>query len=60
MPAYLTDEEAAAVPLTARTVMQAIDLLGISMGGMIAQEVVALIPERIKHLILAGTGPRGT
>ena len=39
--------------------LEEIDLLGISMGGMIAQEVAALIPERIKHLILAGTGPRG-
>lgn len=39
--------------------LKEIDLLGISMGGMVAQELVLLIPHKIKHLILAGTGPRG-
>ncbi|MGX1096494.1 alpha/beta fold hydrolase [Amorphus sp. MBR-141] len=34
-------------------------LLGHSMGGMIAQEVAAHIPDRIDRLVLYGTGPRG-
>ena len=34
-----------------------IDLLGLSMGGMIAQEVVRHDPELVKRLILVGTGP---
>ncbi|MDO4909861.1 MAG: alpha/beta hydrolase [Corynebacterium sp.] len=36
-----------------------INLLGISMGGMIAQEIVRSHPELVNRLILAGTGPRG-
>ncbi|HEM4158365.1 NADP-dependent oxidoreductase [Streptococcus suis] len=32
VPAYLTDEEAAAVPLTALTIMQALDLMGAEAG----------------------------
>ena len=35
-----------------------INLLGLSMGGMIAQEVVRHTPELIGKLILVGTGPR--
>ena len=35
-----------------------IDLLGLSMGGMIAQEVVCHDPELVERLILVGTGPR--
>ncbi|MFK7938509.1 MAG: alpha/beta fold hydrolase [Roseovarius sp.] len=35
------------------------DLLGHSMGGMIVQEMVALAPERIKKLVLYGTGATG-
>lgn len=34
-----------------------VDLLGLSMGGMIAQEVVRHDPELVKRLILVGTGP---
>ena len=35
-------------------------LLGHSMGGMIAQEIVARVPERVNMLILYATGPVGT
>ena len=35
-----------------------IDLLGLSMGGMIAQEVVRSRPGLVAHLVLVGTGPR--
>ena len=34
-------------------------LLGHSMGGMIVQEIVALVPERVEKLVLYGTGPDG-
>lgn len=34
-------------------------LVGHSMGGMIAQEIVKLAPERISKLVLYGTGPVG-
>lgn len=36
-----------------------VDLLGLSMGGMVAQELVTKAPERVRKLILVGTGPRG-
>lgn len=36
-----------------------IDLLALSMGGMIAQELVDLEPKLVRKLILTGTGPRG-
>lgn len=34
-------------------------LLGHSMGGMIAQEMVAMAPERVGKLVLYGSGPLG-
>lgn len=36
-----------------------IDLLGFSMGGMIAQEIVQDEPQLVRKLILAGSGPAG-
>lgn len=36
-----------------------VHILGFSMGGMVAQEVIKLRPDLIDHMILAGTGPRG-
>jgi pimeloyl-ACP methyl ester carboxylesterase len=36
-----------------------IDLLGFSMGGMIAQVIVQDEPQLVRKLILAGTGPAG-
>ena len=36
-----------------------INLLGLSMGGMIAQEIIRIKPDLVNRLILAGTGPRG-
>jgi pimeloyl-ACP methyl ester carboxylesterase len=36
-----------------------VDLLGYSLGGMVAQEVALLRPRAVRRLVLAGTGPRG-
>jgi pimeloyl-ACP methyl ester carboxylesterase len=36
-----------------------VDVLGISIGGFIAQEITLQAPELIRKLILIGTGPRG-
>ncbi|WP_295372405.1 alpha/beta fold hydrolase [Pseudacidovorax intermedius] len=38
---------------------QQVDLLGFSMGGMVAQEIVLKQPQLVRKLILAGTGPAG-
>ena len=35
------------------------DLLGFSLGGMIAQQLAASYPEMVRRIILSGTGPRG-
>lgn len=35
------------------------DLLGFSLGGFVAQAIVLKAPERVRRLILAGTGPAG-
>lgn len=39
--------------------LEQIDILAFSMGGMIAQELIAMEPKRVRKLILAGSGPRG-
>jgi pimeloyl-ACP methyl ester carboxylesterase len=36
-----------------------VDLLGFSMGGMIAQLIAQQEPQLVRKLILAGTGPAG-
>lgn len=36
-----------------------IDLVGLSMGGMVAQEIVERAPGLVHHLVLAGSGPAG-
>jgi pimeloyl-ACP methyl ester carboxylesterase len=36
-----------------------VDLLGFSLGGFVAQDVVLNAPERVRKLILTGTGPAG-
>jgi pimeloyl-ACP methyl ester carboxylesterase len=39
--------------------LKAIDLLGFSMGGFVAQQLVLDRPNLVRRLILAGTGPQG-
>jgi pimeloyl-ACP methyl ester carboxylesterase len=39
--------------------LEKVDLLGFSMGGMIAQLIVADEPQLVRKVILAGTGPAG-
>jgi pimeloyl-ACP methyl ester carboxylesterase len=39
--------------------LKAIDLLGFSIGGMVAQEIVLTRPYVVRRLILAGTAPQG-
>ncbi|WP_431900308.1 alpha/beta fold hydrolase [Nonomuraea sp. bgisy101] len=36
-----------------------VDLLGFSLGGMVAQEIALLRPRGVRRIVLAGTGPRG-
>lgn len=36
-----------------------VDVLGFSIGGMIAQEIALQAPDLVRKLVLVGTGPRG-
>jgi len=44
--------------IKAKGITQA-DLLGFSMGGMIAQEIVLREPQLVRKMVVAGTGPAG-
>ena len=39
--------------------LERIDLLGFSIGGMVAQEIALVRPTLIRRLVLAATGPKG-
>ncbi len=39
--------------------LEKVDLLGYSLGGMVAQQLVANYPDLVRRLVLVGTGPRG-
>ncbi|MFJ7175500.1 alpha/beta fold hydrolase [Streptomyces massasporeus] len=39
--------------------LKQVDILGFSMGGMIAQVIAQTAPQLIRGLVLAGTGPAG-
>jgi pimeloyl-ACP methyl ester carboxylesterase len=39
--------------------LEEIDVLGFSLGGFVAQELVLIRPRLVRRLVLAGTGPRG-
>jgi pimeloyl-ACP methyl ester carboxylesterase len=36
-----------------------VDVLGFSIGGFVAQEITLQAPDRVRRLVLVGTGPRG-
>jgi pimeloyl-ACP methyl ester carboxylesterase len=36
-----------------------VDMLGFSIGGFVAQEIVGQAPDLVRKLVLVGTGPRG-
>jgi pimeloyl-ACP methyl ester carboxylesterase len=39
--------------------MEKVDVLGFSLGGMVAQEIAVQAPALVRKLVLVGTGPRG-
>ncbi|MEH2474299.1 pimeloyl-ACP methyl ester carboxylesterase [Nitrobacteraceae bacterium AZCC 2161] len=39
--------------------LKSVDVLGFSIGGMVAQEISLQAPQLVRKLILVGTGPRG-
>ena len=39
--------------------LKQVDVLGFSIGGMVAQEITLQAPDLVRRLVLVGTGPRG-
>src|SRR5260370_2557727 len=39
--------------------LKRVDVLGFSIGGMVAQEITLQAPDLVRRLIVDGTGPRG-
>ena len=58
-PSSFQEMGANAVAFTRALGLAAVDVLGFSIGGMVAQEIVLQAPDLIRKLILVGTGPRG-
>jgi pimeloyl-ACP methyl ester carboxylesterase len=50
---------AGAITFTDALGLDTIDVVGHSMGGLVAQEVALARPDLVRRLVLAGTGPRG-
>lgn len=59
--APLTIDEMArdAIALIRAMSFDKVDLLGFSLGGMVAQDIALKAPDLVRKLILAGTGPAG-
>jgi pimeloyl-ACP methyl ester carboxylesterase len=48
-----------AVAFTAALGLSKVDVLGFSIGGLVAQEIAGQAPLLVRKLVLVGTGPRG-
>lgn len=53
------DTAADAIAATRALGFSRVDLFGLSMGGMVAQEIMHQNPDLIERVVLAGTGPQG-
>ena len=59
VPTTFEDMGANAVAFIKTLGLTQVDVLGISIGGFVAQEITLQAPELVRKLILVGTGPRG-
>ncbi len=59
VPGTFAEMGANAVAFVKALGLKQVDVLGISIGGFVAQEITIQAPELVRKLILAGTGPRG-
>src|SRR3954453_9428638 len=59
VPENVTDMARDAIAFIDALGLERIDLLGFSLGGHVAQELVLLRPRRVRRLVLAGTAPQG-
>src|SRR6202171_4829708 len=59
VPTTFEETGANAVAFTRALGLNKADVLGFSIGGMVAQEITLQAPDVVRKLILVGTGPRG-
>ncbi|HWW89539.1 MAG TPA: alpha/beta hydrolase [Solirubrobacteraceae bacterium] len=59
VPRTITAMAHDALSFTDALELHEIDMLGFSLGGYIAQELVLIRPRLVRRLVLAGTGPQG-
>jgi pimeloyl-ACP methyl ester carboxylesterase len=59
VPATFEEMGANAIAFIGALGLKKVDVLGFSMGGLVAQEITLQAPQLVRRLILVGTGPRG-
>jgi pimeloyl-ACP methyl ester carboxylesterase len=59
VPTRIEEMGANAVAFIKALRLTKVDVLGFSIGGFVAQEIVLQAPDLVKRLVLVGTGPRG-
>jgi pimeloyl-ACP methyl ester carboxylesterase len=59
VPATFEQMGANAIAFITALGLKRVDVLGFSIGGMVAQEITLQAPNLVRKLILVGTGPRG-
>ncbi len=59
VPTTFEQMAANAVAFSRALGLNKVDVLGFSIGGMVAQEITLQAPDLVRKLILVGTGPRG-
>lgn len=58
-PDNVRDMAMTAISILRALGLQQIDMLGFSLGGFVAQQVIMDCPELVRRVVLAGIGPRG-
>jgi pimeloyl-ACP methyl ester carboxylesterase len=58
-PASIPQMGANAIAFIRPLGLSTVDVLGYSIGGMVAQEIALQAPDLVRKLVLVGTGPRG-
>jgi len=59
VPATFEEMGAHAIAFIGALGLSTVDVLGFSIGGIVAQEIALQAPQLVRRLILVGTGPRG-
>jgi pimeloyl-ACP methyl ester carboxylesterase len=58
VPGSIAEMGASAIAFIGALGLQQVDVLGFSIGGLVAQEIALQAPDLVRRLVLVGTGPR--